>query len=103
MTLLLAHKTLRTSAGQTLHSILVEVLLYTGFATTLVVGCQLEDTCYQCCFILTGRMCFAKVVVADAAIAEAPALTAHVPADEGALLLAATPPELLFLVRSVAA
>jgi hypothetical protein len=48
-------------------------------------------------------MCFVEVVVADAAAAEAPTLRPHVPADEGVLLLTATPPELLFLVRSVVA
>jgi hypothetical protein len=43
-------------------------------------------------------MCFVEVVVAGAAAAEAPALRAHVPADEGVLSLAAAPPELFFLV-----
>jgi hypothetical protein len=47
-------------------------------------------------------MCFAEVVVAGAAAAEAPALRAYVPADKGVLSLTVAPPELLFLVRSVA-
>jgi hypothetical protein len=48
-------------------------------------------------------MCFVEVVVAGAAAAEAPALRAHVPADEGVLSLTTAPLELLLLVRSVAA
>jgi hypothetical protein len=48
-------------------------------------------------------MCFVEVVVAGAAAAEAPTLRAHVPTDEGVLLLTVALPELLFLVRSVAA
>jgi hypothetical protein len=43
-------------------------------------------------------MCFVEVVVAGAAAAEA-----HVLTDEGVLLLTVALPELLFLVRSVAA
>jgi hypothetical protein len=42
-------------------------------------------------------MCFVEVGVADAAAADAPALGAHAPADEGHLLLAAALLELLFL------
>jgi hypothetical protein len=48
-------------------------------------------------------MCFVEVAVASAAVAEAPALRAHVCADEGVLSLTADPPELLFLVQFVAA
>jgi hypothetical protein len=48
-------------------------------------------------------MCFVEVAVIGAATAEAPALRAHVPTDEGVLLLTAIPSELLFLVRFVAA
>jgi hypothetical protein len=62
----------------------------------LAIGCQPEDTCYQCCFVSTGRMCFVEVVVAGAAAAEAPALRAHVLTDEGVLLLTVALPELLF-------
>jgi hypothetical protein len=43
-------------------------------------------------------MCFVEVVVASAAAAEAPALRAHVPVDEGVLSLTIALPELLFLV-----
>jgi hypothetical protein len=46
-------------------------------------------------------MCFVEVVVAGAAVAEAPILRAHVPVDEGVLSLVVAPPELLFLVRSI--
>jgi hypothetical protein len=103
MKLLLPCKTIRTSAGQTLHNILVEVLLYIGSAMALAVGCQPEGTCCQCCFVLTGRLYFVDVAMASAAGAEAPALRARAPAGEGILLLTTAPPELLFLVRSVAA
>jgi hypothetical protein len=67
----------------------------------LVVGCQLEDTCCRCCFASTGRMSFVEIVVASAA-AEAPALMAHAPTDEGVLWLVAASPKLLFLVQSIA-
>jgi hypothetical protein len=43
-------------------------------------------------------MHFVEVVVADTTALEALALWAHVPDDEGALLLIVAPPELLFLV-----
>jgi hypothetical protein len=98
MKLLLPCKTIRTSASQTLHNILVKVLLYIGSSMALAVGCQPEGTCCQCCFVLTGRLCFVDVAVASAAGAEARA-----PAGEGILLLTIAPPELLFLVRSVTA
>jgi hypothetical protein len=98
MKLLPPHKTLRTSMGQTLRSILVEVLLYIGSAMVLVVGCQPGDTCCRCCFVSTGRMCFVEVVVAGVAAAEVPTLRAHVPADKGVLSLAAASPEFLFHV-----
>jgi hypothetical protein len=88
--------------GQTLRSILAKVLLCIGSAMMLVVGCQLEDTCCRCCFASTGRMCFVEIVVASAAAAEALALMAHAPTDEGVLWLAATLPKLLFLVQSIA-
>jgi hypothetical protein len=103
MKLLLPHKTLRTFMSQTLHSILAQVLLCIGSSTTLVVGCQPEDTCCQCCFVSTGRMCFVEVVAANATAVEAPTLRVHFHANEGVLFLTATPPELLFLVRSIAA
>jgi hypothetical protein len=49
-------------------------------------------------------MCFAEgVAVADAAVGKALALKAHVPADEGVLLLTTVLPELLFPARSIAA
>jgi hypothetical protein len=48
-------------------------------------------------------MCFVQVVAAGATATEAPALRAHVPTGEGVLSLTVDPPELLFLVRSVAA
>jgi hypothetical protein len=68
--------------SQTLHGVLEEVLLYIGSAMALLVGCQPEDTCYQCCFALTGRMCFVGVVAASAAATETPAFadcsSAHV-------------------------
>jgi hypothetical protein len=48
-------------------------------------------------------MRFAEAVVADTTAVETLALWAHVPNDEGALLLIAASPELLFLVRSVTA
>jgi hypothetical protein len=48
-------------------------------------------------------MYFGKEVVAtDVAIVKALELRVHVPASEDVLLLAISPPELLFLVRSVA-
>jgi hypothetical protein len=96
------HKTLRTSVGQTLRSVLVEALLCIGSATVLPIGCQLEDTYCRCCFASTGRFCFVEAVVASATV-EAPAIRAHVPTDEGVLLLSTAPPELLFLVQFVAA
>jgi hypothetical protein len=96
MKLLPPHKTLGTSTGQTLYSILAEVLLCIGSAIVLAVGCQLEDTCCRCCFTSTGRMCFIEVVVAGAV--EAPALRAHAPTDEGALSIPTALPEFLFLV-----
>jgi hypothetical protein len=80
MKLLQPHKTSRTSMGQTLQSILVEVLLCIGLAMVLAVCCQPEDTCYECFFVLTGRVCFAEVVVTDAAATRVSALRAHVPA-----------------------
>jgi hypothetical protein len=98
MKLLPPYKTLRTSVGQTRHSILAEVLLCIGSAMVLVVGCQPKDTCYRCCFDLTDRICFVEVVVASAAAMEAPAMRAHVPTDKSVLSLAAALPELLFLI-----
>jgi hypothetical protein len=74
------------------------VLLCIGLAMALVASCQLEDTWCRCCFVLCGEMHFAKAVVANTAAVEALALWAHVPDDEGALLLIAAPPESLFLV-----
>jgi hypothetical protein len=97
------HKTLGTFLVQTLQSILAEVLLCIGSATVIAVGCQPEDTCCRCCFVSTGRMCFVQVVVVGATTVGAPALRAHVPADKGVLSLPIAPPELLFLVRSMAA
>jgi hypothetical protein len=96
-------KTSRTSAGQTLHSILAEVLPYIGLARALAVDCQLEDTCCRCCFVLTGRMCSVEVVMADTGAVEAPALRPRVPDDEGVLLLVVAPRELIFRVQSVVA
>jgi hypothetical protein len=101
MKLLPPHKTSRTSMGQTLRSILADVLLCMGSAKVLAIGYQPEDTCCQCCFVLTSKICFVEVVVAAAIAAEAPTLRAHVLADEGVLLLAVAPPKLLFLVRSI--
>jgi hypothetical protein len=89
---------------RTLHSILAEVLLYIEAITELVAGYQPRDTYCRCCFVLSGEMYFAEeVVVADVAVMRALALKAHVPTDEGVLLLATAPPELLFLVRFVVA
>jgi hypothetical protein len=51
---------------------------------------------------MCGDMRFAEAVVADTATVEALALRAHVPDDEGVVLLVAVPPESLFLVQSVA-
>jgi hypothetical protein len=48
-------------------------------------------------------VCFAEVVVADTAVMEAPALQAHLPNDEVALLLVEAPLESLSFVQSVAA
>jgi hypothetical protein len=70
----------------------------------LVVGCQPRGTYCQCCFASTGEAYFAKeVTVVDVAIAKALAVRAHLPTGEGVLLLVATLPELVFLVRSIAA
>jgi hypothetical protein len=78
-------------------------LLCIGLAMALAASCQLEDTWCRCCFVLRGEMRFAEAVVADTTAIETLALWAHVPNDEGALLLIAASPELLFLVRSVTA
>jgi hypothetical protein len=48
-------------------------------------------------------MRFVEAVVADTTVAEALALQAHVPDNEGALLLVAAPPGSLFLIGSIAA
>jgi hypothetical protein len=73
-------------------------------AMELVVGYQLGDNYCRCCFVLSGEMYFAEeVVVADVAVTRAIAPRAHVPADGGVLLLTAALPELLFLIRFVAA
>jgi hypothetical protein len=100
--LLSLYTTSRTFEGQTLHITLVEVLLYIVLAMVLAGSCQLEDTWCRCYFVLRGEICFVEAVVGDTAVAEALALWAHVPDDEIALLLITAPPELLFLVRSVA-
>jgi hypothetical protein len=64
----------------------------------LTIGYQLEDTCCRCCYVLTDEMYFAKgVVVADIVATKALVLMDPIPADEGVQLLAAAPPELLFL------
>jgi hypothetical protein len=85
MNLLPLHTTSRTFGGQTVHSTLVEVLLCIGLAMALATSCQLEETWCRCCFVLRGDMHFVKVVVADTTAAEALALWAHVPDNEGAL------------------
>jgi hypothetical protein len=102
MKLLPLHTTSKTFGGQTLHSTLVEVLLCIGLAMALATSCRLEDAWRRCYFVLRGEMHFVGAVVADIAAAEALALRAHVPDDEGALLLVAALPESHFLVRSVA-
>jgi hypothetical protein len=71
---------------------------------TLSVGYQLEDTCCRCCYVLIGGMCFAEdVVAADAIVVKALVLKDPIPVDEGAQLLTAALPRLLFLARSAAA
>jgi hypothetical protein len=102
MKLLPLHTTSRTFGGRTLYSTLVEVLLYIVLAMVLVESCQLEDTWCRWYFVLHGELCFVEVVVCDTAAAEALAQWAHVPNDEGDLLLIAAPTESFFLVRSVA-
>jgi hypothetical protein len=69
----------------------------------LAASCQLEDTWCRCCFVLRGEMRFVEAVVADTAVAEALALQAHVPDNEGALLLVAALSGSLFLIGSIAA
>jgi hypothetical protein len=69
----------------------------------LAASCQLEDTWCRCCFVLHGEMHFVEAVVADTTVAEALALQAHIPDNEGALLLVAAPPGSLFLIGSIAA
>jgi hypothetical protein len=87
-----------------LCSILVEVLLCIRVATRLAAGYRPRDTYCRCCFILTGKMCFAEeVVVASAAIAEALALRAHVLVDEDVLLCIAVLFGLLFPAQFAAA
>jgi hypothetical protein len=81
------------------RSIFAKALLCIEAATELAAGCQLVDTYFQCCFVLTGGMCFAeRVAAADAAAAKALAVRAHVPIDKDVLLLTAVLPELLFPV-----
>jgi hypothetical protein len=75
------------------------MLLCIEAATEIVVGCQPGDTYCRCCFVLSGEMYVAdEVVVADVAVARAPAPRAHILADRGVLLLIAALSELLFLV-----
>jgi hypothetical protein len=85
---------------RTLRSISVNVLLCIEVAMELVVGYQPEGTYYRCCFVLSGEM----YSVGEVAIAIMKALApkAHVPADEGVLLLIVALPELLFLVQFIA-
>jgi hypothetical protein len=86
--------------GQTLHSILVRVLLCTVVATGLAVSCLSRGTCCRryLAFVSTIAVVFpdaeadAVVVVA----AKALALSALALASDGPLLLAAGLPELLF-------
>jgi hypothetical protein len=53
---------------------------------------------------MSGEMYFAEeVVVADVVVTSAIVPRAHVPANGGVLLLTATLPELLFLIRFVVA
>jgi hypothetical protein len=77
----------------------VEVLLYIEVAMALTVGCQPEDTCCRCCYVLIVE----GVVAADTVATKALALTDHVPADGGVQLLTVALPELFFLVLSAAA
>jgi hypothetical protein len=86
-------------ADQTLHSILAEVLLCIEVAMEQVAGHQSGDTYSRCCLVLCGEI----YSVEGVAVADAIVTRAHIPADEGVLLLTATLPELLFPVRFVAA
>jgi hypothetical protein len=89
--------------GQTLHSILVEVLLCTVVAMGLVVTCLPRGTCCRCysAFVSTADVVFpsAEADVVAVAAAEALALRALALADEGPLLLAPALPGLLFPAR----
>jgi hypothetical protein len=65
----------------------------------LVTSCQREDTWGRCCFVLPSVIGSFEAAVADSVVAEAPAIWFHSLGDEGALLLAEAPSELLFLAQ----
>jgi hypothetical protein len=70
----------------------------------LTTGCRPGNTHCRCCFVLVGKVCFAKeFAVVGAIVAEALALRAHVPVDEDLLLHAVVLSELLFPTRFAAA
>jgi hypothetical protein len=93
--------------GQTLHSILAEVLLYIVMAMGLTVWCLPRGTCCQhyAVFVSTTDVALsgAEATVVVAAAADALTLSALALVGEGPLLLAAALVGLLFLVQSVAA
>jgi hypothetical protein len=80
------------------------MLLCLEVATKLVVGYQLGYTYCRCYFVLSGKMYSPKeVVVVDSTVMRALGPRARIPADGGVLLLVVALPEVLFLVRFVAA
>jgi hypothetical protein len=93
--------------GRTLHSILVEVLLYTTVAMGLAISCLPWCTCCRQYLVIislaTAVFPGAEANAVVAAAAEALALRAHALADEGPLLLTTALLGLLFPVQFVAA
>jgi hypothetical protein len=93
--------------GQTLHSILAEVLLCAVVATGLTISCLPRGTCCRCysVFVSTAVVVFPSVE-ADAVVAstvEATALIVLTHADEGPPLLVEALLWLLFPTQFAAA
>jgi hypothetical protein len=84
--------------GQTLHSILVRVLLCTVVATGLAVSCLSRGTCCRryLAFVSTIAVVFPDAEADAVVVVAAKALALSALASDGPLLLAAGLPELLF-------
>jgi hypothetical protein len=84
--------------GQTLHSILVRVLLCTVVATGLAVSCLSRGTCCRryLAFVSTIAVVFPDAEADAVVVVGAKALALSALASDGPLLLTAGLPELLF-------